>query len=230
MNETRQREILAAAAASEGPATLVFVDLDNFKAMNILLGHVWGDKHVLRVQERLGELGRTWRVEGDEFVALAPMPLARATDRARTLSWIMQVTVGATEAWSFKFRDGRPAPTVPYRSLVVACTPRCGLAEVGTDPAAALALAERRSVEIAYALRPPGVSELAPGFAPLGPRMGAAATTLAEPKCPACDAGKPTILNQDLGWSEEQCPQCGAHYDRNDLLFVLGEEQGGGYM
>lgn len=45
-----------------------------------------------------------------------------------------RLTVGATEAWSFRFADGRKSHTVPWRSFQVVCAPRCGLAELGPGP------------------------------------------------------------------------------------------------
>jgi len=230
MREDRQQELLAAAATCEGPATFVYVDIHNFKAFNVLRNHKNGDRQIARLQERLGAIGRTWRVGGDEFVVLALAPHASVRQMVRAVSWLMNITLGATEAWSIRFSDGRPELTVPYVSYVVSCTPRCGLAEVQADPAAALALAERRCDDLAFPDRSPArAAALAEGFPPLGPRMGDGATELARRGCPACGHDRPTTISVDLGYSDEMCPRCDARYDRINKMFVLEEDFEAGY-
>ena len=59
-----------------GPAALVYVDLDRFKAINDVFGHVVGDAVVVEVAQRLRAAlpaGAAFaRIGGDEFVALLP--------------------------------------------------------------------------------------------------------------------------------------------------------------
>lgn len=67
---------LAAAARSERPLALLFIDLDGFKLINDTLGHAHGDSELKAVAERLRQCVRPSdvlaRFGGDEFVVLVP--------------------------------------------------------------------------------------------------------------------------------------------------------------
>ncbi|HTU80228.1 MAG TPA: EAL domain-containing protein [Solirubrobacteraceae bacterium] len=71
----RARQALARLHRSSGVVAMLFVDLDRFKAVNDNLGHEVGDRLLLAVSQRLGELMRdsdtVARLGGDEFVILA---------------------------------------------------------------------------------------------------------------------------------------------------------------
>jgi diguanylate cyclase (GGDEF)-like protein/PAS domain S-box-containing protein len=71
----RARQALARLHRSPGVVAILFIDLDKFKAVNDNLGHDVGDRLLLGVSERLGELMRdsdtVARLGGDEFVILA---------------------------------------------------------------------------------------------------------------------------------------------------------------
>jgi diguanylate cyclase (GGDEF)-like protein/PAS domain S-box-containing protein len=71
----RARQALARLHRSHGAVAMLFIDLDKFKAVNDNLGHDVGDRLLLSVSERLGELMRdsdtVARLGGDEFVILA---------------------------------------------------------------------------------------------------------------------------------------------------------------
>lgn len=79
-NRTLLRELFAAAAAQarrEGaPVALMFVDLDQFKAINDSHGHAAGDALLLgtgqRLREVLREADSVCRLGGDEFLVLMP--------------------------------------------------------------------------------------------------------------------------------------------------------------
>ncbi len=60
---------------SDGPLSLLFIDLDHFKNVNDLMGHQAGDELLVQVSERLVATVRSRdlvaRISGDEFVVLA---------------------------------------------------------------------------------------------------------------------------------------------------------------
>jgi diguanylate cyclase (GGDEF)-like protein len=64
------------AGDASGPAGLVYIDLDRFKAINDVFGHGVGDAVVVEVAERLDavlpEDAALARIGGDEYVALLP--------------------------------------------------------------------------------------------------------------------------------------------------------------
>ena len=232
-------EVAASHVASHSaPAVLVHVNLHCFKPYNVVLGHQRGDALLQQVQRQLEQLGRTWRVAGDEFVALIAGPLEAATEKIRAFSWLSHTVIGATEAWRFRFADGRELPAVPWRSFEVVCTPRCGISELldGADAEAALALAERRCEELRIAATDAATVHVAatvpaaPGFAPLASGPWSNQRQLASPACPLCAAPRSEILEEDLGWTREHCTACQLGYERSDVLIVLGEESSAGYL
>lgn len=231
--QARFREAILAAAEERRPCALAYVDLHNFKAFNVLVGHASGDAHLQRVLIALQAVGRTLRVAGDGFVVLAERASYLAELRAG--SWQLRAVLGATEAWAFAFEDGRRVAPVPWRSFQVICTPRCGVVELeaasevadGAAVEAALGEAEARC----EAMRAEGAAAAA-GFAPLGTRPWHDEQRLAEQACPSCGAGKEAIVleAEDLGWARERCTRCAATYERRDKLWVLGEEHDAAYM
>jgi diguanylate cyclase (GGDEF)-like protein len=70
------------------PMTLAYIDLDNFKAINDLLGHSVGDELLIQIStlmcQNLRVLDRVARLGGDEFVILMPATDARAAEIALT--------------------------------------------------------------------------------------------------------------------------------------------------
>jgi diguanylate cyclase (GGDEF)-like protein len=84
--EASAREILRARREGE-PLSVVYVDVDNFKAVNDQFGHGAGDALLVGIGQRLNEaLRRTdvaARLGGDEFAALLP---ATSIDAARIVA------------------------------------------------------------------------------------------------------------------------------------------------
>ena len=70
----RTRQALARLHRSRGVVTLLFIDLDRFKAVNDTFGHDVGDRLLIAVSERLAQMMRdsdtVARLGGDEFVIL----------------------------------------------------------------------------------------------------------------------------------------------------------------
>ncbi|NNJ11725.1 GGDEF domain-containing protein [Chloroflexales bacterium ZM16-3] len=82
------------------PLTLAYIDLDNFKAINDLLGHSVGDELLIRITELMCENLRTIdqvaRLGGDEFVILMPGTDSHAAEIA--LSRLKDLLQGAMQA------------------------------------------------------------------------------------------------------------------------------------
>lgn len=94
---------MTAVARDLTPATSVlFCDVDRFKAVNDTYGHRTGDQVLVAVAARLtevvGERGTVGRLGGDEFVVLLPDTTPARTERVRTEvldASRLEVTVGA---------------------------------------------------------------------------------------------------------------------------------------
>jgi diguanylate cyclase (GGDEF)-like protein len=76
--ERVQRELVGAEARSI-PFTLCMIDIDDFKRVNDLFGHPFGDSVLAQVGANLRQNGEAFRLGGDEFALLLP---ARSADEA----------------------------------------------------------------------------------------------------------------------------------------------------
>jgi diguanylate cyclase (GGDEF)-like protein len=115
------------------PASLVYFDLDGFKAVNDRFGHAAGDTALKAVADRLlantRETDIVGRLGGDEFaVILVQTELATATVQAERLKQSIQATPVDLGDWSAPIR-------VSYGVRAV---------EPGMDPEEALAEADAR--------------------------------------------------------------------------------------
>ncbi|TXH66266.1 MAG: diguanylate cyclase [Lysobacteraceae bacterium] len=80
------------------PTSVLFVDIDHFKAVNDRLGHACGD-HCLRslariLREQLGEEDLFGRYGGEEFLAILP---GRQTEMARAIAEQMRIAVESAD-------------------------------------------------------------------------------------------------------------------------------------
>ncbi len=95
----RLQQVLAAAERDRLTYAVLFVDLDRFKVINDSLGHLWGDKLLLTVAQRLRDCLPTnagiARFGGDEFVVLleGTDDLARIAAIAEELLTAVQVPI-----------------------------------------------------------------------------------------------------------------------------------------
>ncbi|MCP9487464.1 MAG: diguanylate cyclase [Gaiellaceae bacterium MAG52_C11] len=73
-----QADLGALLTGDDRPAVLVLLDLDGFKSYNDTFGHPAGDALLVRLaqelNESLGDRGEAYRMGGDEFCVLAPVP------------------------------------------------------------------------------------------------------------------------------------------------------------
>ena len=107
--EERLDAAISAATRNGRPLSVVFVDLDGFKAINDTLGHRVGDDVLVEVAARLRSVARAGdsvaRYGGDEFVIICEDAAAPAS---------------ATVAERFREAVGRPLDSVPPRYDIAA--------------------------------------------------------------------------------------------------------------
>src|SRR3546814_8081028 len=87
--EEHAQRVLERERTGQGPATLVMVELDSFKAVNDVRGHAAGDD-VLRsvavvLRECIGDRGHAVRYGGDEFAVALDVDEPQALEIAASL-------------------------------------------------------------------------------------------------------------------------------------------------
>jgi len=98
------KRMCALAQRHAAPASLIYIDVDDLKAVNDRLGHATGDAALRAVAERLGEHVRAsdlvGRMGGDEFaVALLQADLSSAVAKAGALAELVGAApIGAAPA------------------------------------------------------------------------------------------------------------------------------------
>jgi diguanylate cyclase (GGDEF)-like protein len=99
-NRRRLEEATARLLRHDGPLSVLFLDLDGFKAVNDGRGHLFGDQLLVEVADRLRTGVRAddlvVRLGGDEFAVLVPGVATHASDVARRLQAAMRVPVQLT--------------------------------------------------------------------------------------------------------------------------------------
>jgi diguanylate cyclase (GGDEF)-like protein len=115
LNRPAVLDALAAACADDTGVAVIFIDLDEFKAVNDTYGHAAGDSLLVSVADRLRQSTRNasiGRLGGDEFLVIArnvPSPehaehlgrrLARAVRRPLHLCGTIRPSASVGVAWS----------------------------------------------------------------------------------------------------------------------------------
>ncbi|HVC17891.1 MAG TPA: EAL domain-containing protein [Rhodanobacter sp.] len=97
----RLQQALTSHARSGKCGALLFIDMDNFKALNDTLGHAKGDQQLIEVARRLGSLIRNndtvARLGGDEFVVMLEGldgNLAKAAIQAKSIAETLLAALG----------------------------------------------------------------------------------------------------------------------------------------
>src|SRR5690606_19054623 len=115
--EEQAEAMLAHPDAAPGSASLLLIDVDQFKGINDRHGHAVGDD-VLRgiaavLRAQFSELGHCGRLGGDEFVAAVPLPPPAAAQVAERLrSAVEQLTFPHQPGLRCSLSIGiAPAPT-----------------------------------------------------------------------------------------------------------------------
>src|SRR5581483_6131239 len=125
-------------ATPERPFVLIIYDLDGFKNYNDLFGHPAGDSLLTRLAGSLASslegLGRAYRMGGDEFCVLAPMPGENARELALSAAAAL-----SERGELFEIGCSYGASVIPFETI---------------DPSQALRLADRRLYAAKHARNP----------------------------------------------------------------------------
>lgn len=96
--DEKLKEVCAAQARSNTPASLVLLDIDNFKEINDEFGHAVGDQILVRLTEiielRIRVTDSLYRIGGEEFVVVIE---GQTKDKARRMAEQLRTLVEANE-------------------------------------------------------------------------------------------------------------------------------------
>lgn len=114
---------------------LMFLDLDNFKAINDTMGHEWGDRLLVQVAERLVQCVRAGdtvaRLGGDEFVVVFQSLSADAAEAARQAESMAQNVLAAlNQPYSVRERTIYSSPSLGLTLFGAAQEPQATVAEL----------------------------------------------------------------------------------------------------
>ena len=119
--EERFEQIWQQARAEESPLALIVIDVDHFKVLNDVRGHIYGDEVLRRVGSLLPQALRSTadfaaRYGGEEFVVLLPKTdresAERVAERIRAL---------------IEMAGSPPQPPLPERECLMWVTGSCGI-------------------------------------------------------------------------------------------------------
>jgi diguanylate cyclase (GGDEF)-like protein len=103
------RALEAAFASADGPVSCLLIDLDRFKEVNDLHGHLAGDQMLRRVAAHLRASCRATddvgRFGGDEFLVILP-GVDETTARARLGSLLLALRDSAAAPWGISASGG----------------------------------------------------------------------------------------------------------------------------
>ena len=167
-NRTRFREEVAESLAAGAAPSVVFLDLDGFKAVNDTAGHAAGDELLQHVAERLvsavGDEAVVARLGGDEFALLVhdaeltDSVVGRALTSLNTPLQIgpsqVQVSASAGVATSARARTVPDHPAAPAGRAAVDTTSRADAATLIRDADTAMYVAKSSRPTVAVHYRP----------------------------------------------------------------------------
>ncbi len=222
-----------AAAGVDPEGVFACVNLHNFKAANVLIGHAAGDRILGEVQAALAASAHgCWRTGGDEFVALFRDEIGAAREAMRRFCWSFHRRFEALEAWRLECEEPTCDRVVVHAAVEAVLTPRCGLAPLGGDPASALEAARVACEAHAQAAFEAGHQALGTGPWAGFPRLarGLDRRALAERACPRCGSAQCTAQQQEWGRTRERCGRCGLSFWRVGGRIVDGQLHEGAYL
>jgi len=106
----RINQVIASSKRSNRYAALMFLDLDNFKPLNDMHGHVAGDLLLIEVASRLKasvrEMDTVARIGGDEFVVmLAELDVDKAVSRSEAGLVAEKIRLSLAEPYFLEIKD-----------------------------------------------------------------------------------------------------------------------------